>query len=194
MAGLPEYIRVFTAIEIDEGLRSRLRVAADRLFRGLGRTSLPPAGNLHVTMKFVGDLHRDDLPGLSEAVGDAASLLSPGRIEVVGIGAFPRLARPRVVWAGVSDPAGILDPVFRRLDENLAEFGAKRERKRFLPHVTLARVRGPFDAEALGERIEDGGDWRFGGQSVTAVALVMSELAGGGPPRYTILGHYPPGG
>ena len=116
-------------------------------------------------------------------------------LAVVGVGAFPDLRRARVIWAGVSDPSGILKPVHARLNETLAVFGAKREKKKYQPHVTLARVRGgPFDADLLEERrgcAESGaGDIWMGTQSVDAVAIVMSEIKRGKPPRYTVMGHY----
>ena len=194
MPGLPEYVRVFTAIELSETMRAKLHQETRPLIRGIGRVTSPPPENIHVTLKFVGDVHRDDIPGLSEAVADGAGLLVPGEVTVEGIGAFPDLRRPRVIWAGVSDPADILTPVHERLNRNLAEFGAKRERKRYVPHVTLARVRGPVDPDLLTARIGEGGEWRFGALEVRAVTLFMSEMGRGGPPRYTALGHYHPRG
>jgi 2'-5' RNA ligase len=90
----------------------------------------------------------------------------------------------------VSDPEGILGAVFERLNEEMTVFGAKREHRRFAPHVTLARVRGRFDGRALEERIVRAGELWFGSLAVDAVTLFMSELERGEAPRYTALGHY----
>lgn len=190
MAGFPEYLRTFTAIELDAPVRKALGDDGGALLDGAGKAGIVPEANLHVTLKFVGDVHRDDLAALDETVAEASERLREGEIEICGVGAFPSLSRPRVIWAGVSDPEGILSPVHARLNETLARFGAKREKKRYVPHVTLARVRGAFDARLLEERIERGGENWFGTQRVTAVALLMSELDRGGPPRYTVLGRF----
>lgn len=197
MSGLPEYLRVFTAVELDAEIRRALSEDAGELLRGLGRLTAVTAENLHVTLKFVGDVHRDDLPDLGRAVAAGGALLAPGVLTVEAIGGFPDLHRPRVLWAGVSDPSGILEPVHAFLNEALAEFGARRERKRFVPHVTLARARGPLDACLLRERIEregGGAEFWFGDQRVDAITLFMSELERGRPPRHTVLGRYGPGG
>jgi 2'-5' RNA ligase len=194
MSGLPEYVRVFTAVELDPEIRDALAGEAADLLRDAGRVTRVARENLHVTLKFVGDVHRDDLPALGEAVAAGAQRLRPGEVEVRGVGAFPGLARPRVIWAGVSDPSGILSPVHAFLNEALASFGAKRDRKRYVPHVTLARVRGPFDADLLTDRLDRSVELWFGSEDVTAVTLFMSELERGRPPRYTVLGRYGPGG
>ena len=190
MAGFPEYVRVFTAIEISPEARRQVKAAAGALLDGLGRVGTVSEENLHVTLKFVGDVHRDGLAALGETVSDCVAGLPAGEIEVEGIGAFPSLFRPRVVWAGVSDPSGILEPVHGRLNEAMARFGAKREKKRYVPHVTMARIRGPIDARKLVRRIEDGDEFIFSTEQAEAVTLFMSELAHGAPPRYTVLGRY----
>ncbi|MHC4470970.1 MAG: RNA 2',3'-cyclic phosphodiesterase [Planctomycetota bacterium] len=192
MTGLPEHVRAFTAIELDGSIRRALAKEGRTLFDGVGRLSVVPEANLHVTLKFLGDVHRDDLAALGETLEDAAALLREGEVEVGEVGAFPHLRRPRVIWAGVSDPEGILTPVHSRLNETLARFGAKREKKRYVPHVTLARVRGPFDARLFSARLERSDGLWFGTQRVDRVTLFMSELDRAGPPRYTVLGRYGP--
>jgi len=190
VAGFPEYLRVFTAVEISADARRAIAAVAGTLTGGLGRIGLVRQENLHVTLKFVGDVHRDDLPALGETIGECTAGLPPGPIEVRGIGAFPNLSRPRVLWAGVSDPSGILEPVHKRLNEALAGFGAKRERKRYVPHVTVGRIRGSFEAGELMLRIERGGEFRFSKEEASAVTLFMSEISRGAPPQYTVLGRY----
>lgn len=190
MAGFPEYLRVFTAVPIGADARAEIHRAARALLAGLGRMSVVAEQNLHVTLKFVGDVHRDDLPALVETVRAGTEGLPAGDIEIAGIRAFPNLQRPRVVWAGVSDPSGILEPVHARLNEALAKFGAKREKKRYVPHVTLARIRGPVDARELSQRCESGGEFWFSVEPVDSITLFMSELSRGGPPQYTVLGRY----
>jgi len=213
MAGFTEYVRLFTAIELDAGLRREIEIETSRLLVGLGRIGRVPEENLHVTLKFIGEVHRDDLAALDEVVADGAARLTPGEIEVCGIGAFPDLRRPRVLWTGVSDPSGILTPVHDRLNQTLKRFGAKREQKRYVPHVTIGRVRDRLDTEEFARRLdalevvcanrilgavdvairtyeEPCEEFWFGAQDVSAVTLFMSEPGRRGPPVYTVLGRY----
>jgi 2'-5' RNA ligase len=157
MPGLSEYVRVFTAVEIDEDLRRAIHSEGHGLLEGLGKFTPVREENLHVTLKFVGNVHRGELALLSETVADCARALRPGSLDLRGAGVFPDFGRPRVVWAGVSDPGGILSTVFDRLNDEVTAFGAKREVRRYAPHVTLARVRGSFDGLALEERIRRAG-------------------------------------
>jgi len=203
MTGLAEYLRLFTAVLLDPPVRRAIREEADSLLEGTGRVGRVAEENLHVTLKFIGDVHRDDLAALDRVLAEAAPLLPAGEIDIASIGAFPDLRRPRVIWAGVSDPSGILTPVHTKLNETLFPFGAKREKKRYVPHVTVGRVRGPFNADRLVENRRETGEIWMGTQAVDAFALVLSELGrggcedrsrgGGGPPKYTVLGHYESG-
>ncbi len=194
MAGLPEYVRVFTAVELDDEIRRTLAAEGLCLVKDLGKVSLTPAENLHVTLKFVGEVNRVDLADLSAAVAECCRDLRPGEIEVSGAGGFPDLKRPRILWAGVSDPGGILTPVFDALNVAMKAFGAKVEHRRYEPHVTFARVRGRFDGAGFARRVEEAEGLWLGTQAVDAVTLFMSELARGESPRYTALGHYGGGG
>lgn len=194
MTGLPEYVRTFTAVLLDGEIRRAIARESAVLLDGAGRVSVVREENLHVTLKFLGDVHRDDLPAVHDHLADAAARLTEGEVTVAGVGAFPGLGRPRVLWAGVSDPGGILTPVHDRLNQTLARLGVRREKKRYVPHVTIARVRGPFDADLVRERVERAGELWFGSQRVGSVALLMSEIRRGDPPRYTVMGRYGPGG
>lgn len=175
-------------------IRRAIAEEADAIFRGAGKIGFVPEENLHVTMKFLSDVHRDDLSTAAEIMEEAAEALVPGEIELAGFGGFPNLARPRILWAGTSDPAGILAPVFDRMDRGFTALGVTRERRRYVPHVTVGRVRGSFDAVRTAERLKQAGEVWFGRQPVENVALVMSDLGRGGPPVYTVLGRFGPRG
>jgi 2'-5' RNA ligase len=190
LTGLPEYVRLFTAVTLDPPLQAAIHEEAAALLDGAGRVGTVPVENLHVTLKFIGDVHREDLPALDRVLAESAPAVVSGEIEVEGFGAFPNLRRPRVLWVGVSDPQGILQPVHGRLNEALAPFGAKREKKRFVPHVTIGRVRGSFDGDLVRDRVDSTGEIWMGEQAVDAFVLMMSEMGHGRPPVYSVLGRY----
>jgi 2'-5' RNA ligase len=138
--------------------------------------------NVHVTLKFLGQVDEPRLPAVIDALGVVAR--SRGfDVDVRGLGAFPSAARARVVWAGL-DAARPLAALAAAIDGALAELGFPRESRPFAAHVTLGRVREPRRQPALGDALTRGGD--FGRLPVTAVSLMRSELHPRGA-RYTEL-------
>lgn len=183
-------MRLFWALELPLEVREALRSAQEDLRalcpEGL-RWTRPEA--LHLTCKFVGE--RDDPEALLAAVG---ALPPPGalRLELTRLGSFGG-RRPRVVWAGVGGPdRGALEDWAARLDERLAALGVPRERRRFRPHVTLARAKGRGPRPELYALAVD--SIRLDPHPFVArEAVLFSSTAGTqrGPVRYTPLGRVP---
>lgn len=116
--------------------------------------------NMHVTLRFLGDVPAGRIAGILAACQEAAEAIPPLSLEVSGIGAFPGWRRPAVVWAGV---AGDLRPLARlaaRLEAALVKAGFGAADRPFYPHVTLARCRpGPVPEmasymQAAGEQLK----------------------------------------
>lgn len=141
------------------------------------------AGNLHVTLKFLGQIDDARVPAIADAIGSAASRTAPFDVAVRGLGAFPNASRPRVVWAGLGG-ARALGAVADEVDGALAALGLPRESRPFAAHVTLGRVREPRRNPALAEALARPAD--FGRLPVTRVSLMRSDLHPGGA-RYTEL-------
>lgn len=171
---LPEGVRAALAREIE-----RLRLVA----RGVAWVA---PENLHVTLKFLGEVDEARLPSLREALAGAAAPVPPFDLAVRGLGAFPSVGRPRVIWAGLGEGADAAAELARRVDEALASLGFPREDRPFAGHVTLGRVREPRRHPALTAAIEAGGGRDFGLVRVDAAALMQSRLSPHGA-RYTRL-------
>lgn len=138
--------------------------------------------NLHVTLKFLGQIDEARLPAVSDALG-VTSRAVRFELDVRGLGAFPSAARPRVVWAGL-DRAQPLAALAAEVDGALAGLGFPRESRPFAAHVTLGRVREPRRQPALADALAHAVD--LGRLPVTAVSLMRSELHPRGA-RYTEL-------
>jgi 2'-5' RNA ligase len=141
--------------------------------------------NIHLTMKFLGDIHRDDIVTALDIIKEAVAGQSSVPAEVRGPEPFPPGSRARMVVAPVDEVEQLIR-LHSRLDRGFAELGVKREKRGFLPHITLARARdtrggwqASFDWQAVSGKI--------GVLPVTAVTFFMSELGPGGP-TYTPLG------
>ncbi len=107
-------------------------------------------------------------------------------MELEGVGVFPNLGRPRVVWVGVTAGAEELKGIFNRLEPALVEMGFRPERRGFSPHITIARVRsGRNRGQLVDEVLRSRGDG-FGGFEVNHIRLKKSVLTPRGPVYSTL--------
>lgn len=149
-----------------------------------------PADNLHVTLKFLGEVPAPTAAAVAAALADVAACTSAFDLAVEGLGAFPTPTRPRVVWAGLGRGASATAGLAGAVDAALARLGFEREARDFSGHVTLGRVREPRRDPALAAALAAGERRAFGTWRVDAVALMKSELHPKGA-RYTALGRWP---
>lgn len=149
-----ESTRAFVAIELGWGTTGILeRVIKHLKSQNPGiRWSQPE--QLHLTLKFVGEVDNRQLPQLCDKVRAACSKTSPFSLELKGIGAFPLDKPPRVLWVGVDDGTDELRQLAERLDEELSSLGIPRETRQFKPHLTLGRIGRNADVEKLQQSIE----------------------------------------
>ena len=94
-------IRCFVAIEIPEPIQNQLARIQGTLRKQIQKASWVKPGNIHLTLKFLGDVDPDELESIGEAIEGVALHHSSFPLRIGGVGAFPNLARPRVMWAGV---------------------------------------------------------------------------------------------
>jgi RNA 2',3'-cyclic 3'-phosphodiesterase len=174
-------IRTFIGVPIPA--TPQLREALRRMDR-FGRAVKPIApDNLHITLKFLGDTRRTQVDEIANIVRLAAAGIPSQEIELVGLGAFPKVVRPSVAWVGIR-PEDQLKEIAAELDRLLEPLGFAPESRAFHPHLTLAYVKGP--ASGLPEMIVEGGETHFGQTTVSGVDLYQSELTPAGS-RYTSL-------
>src|SRR5689334_7712302 len=119
---MSEEWRTFCAIELPPEVREQLRDHAKQL-----REAVPEASaswskpeNVHLTLKFFGNVAKDKLPRISEAATRVAGEFSAFTIRIGGTGVFPRRSRPQVLWIGVEDSSGRLSDLQQRLEEEFA--------------------------------------------------------------------------
>lgn len=186
-------LRTFVAVEID----TPIRTAAGELIAALGDTAanvkwVEPQ-NLHLTLKFLGDVHQREIPQVCRAVAIGASKAEAFEFEVRGAGAFPNAARPRTVWIGGGNGKEPMVVLHDRVEAALAELGFREEHRRFQPHLTIGRVRGvgPGIAE-LGELLQQRADLSIGRMRVRKVTVFSSALTPNGP-IHEVLGTAPLG-
>jgi 2'-5' RNA ligase len=183
-------IRAFVAVVLDEGVRSAVAATIERL-RPLGSAvAWVPPRNLHVTLHFLGDQSEERLAEAEAALVDAAAGSAPLDVTFHGIGAFPGLERPRILWVGLAHGALEVRRLQARVTDALAVRGFGKEERAWHPHLTIGRVHderrwrretGPPLRSALAQAATT----TFGTQRVAEVALMRSELSPAGA-RYTV--------
>ncbi len=179
-------MRLFTGISLPPEIKERLEGALRKL-RPTAKIKWSPVKNMHITTKFIGEW---DAGRLDELTAALAAVASPGpfRIAIRGLGWFPNERAPRVFWAGIEAGEGLAE-LARRIDDKAAELGVEKERRRFSPHLTLARIKGPADLRELRRAIEEISPIEFGGFEASSYHLYLSEPRAGGS-VYTSLREY----
>lgn len=181
--------RCFVAVSLADPARSAVVAYLDGLRASVAGVAWARPEQLHLTLKFLGNVAPARIPGLTARLGAAVGPVEACVLAVAGVGGFPNLARPQVLWVGVRAPglAALADVV----ETACAAEGFAREARPFRPHVTLGRVR----TRGRGARPELGllgrdGDRAFGTSPARSVTLFRSELGAGGA-RHGVLASLP---
>ena len=142
-------IRAFLAIELPEALRSGLAQVQEELKRSRADVRWVAPGNIHLTLKFFGNVPDDEIDTLAQAAREAAAETPPLQLQATGAGAFPSPTAPRVVWLGLGGEIVPLTQLFYRLEKAFAALGYPPEGRAFNPHLTLGRVKSPANRDKL---------------------------------------------
>lgn len=137
--------------------------------------------NLHITMKFLGDVAEENI---SRMVESFSSLEGSGSIEYTlsGIGCFPSLTSPSVIWAGIECDMKKMSGLFSMVEKFCASFGFDKETRRFTPHLTVARVRRGKDVPSgLKDFIKNNKERVYGESVFNRLVLFESKLDKTGP-------------
>lgn len=183
-------LRAFIAIDLPPEIQGKLDQAARQLRAGLPEAVVRwvPAKNIHLTLKFLGDVSINNLEYLKHMLDSEAARCPIFEIEVGELGAFPNLRRPRVILVKVTAPAE-LGALQRGIEDGAARLGYAREERPFSPHLTLGRVSrnaAPQEAARIGQALEGARVGSLGKAQVRAVHLYRSDLQPSGA-IYTIL-------
>jgi 2'-5' RNA ligase len=173
-------VRSFIAIELAPEIYRRLDEVIAQLQQKLAGVPVRwvPAKNIHLTLKFLGDVSLSNLEILKKIVRTEVSAHAPFEISVGELGAFPTIRRPRVIWVGVKAPAE-LSVIQQRIDAETARLGYAREDRKFSPHLTLGRVSRnatPQDVHKIGEILSASKVGFLGAVSVRDIHLFRSDL------------------
>ncbi len=134
-------LRVFVAALIPQEIKNEIKQYVDEVRSHWDGVKWESQEKLHLTLKFLGELEESKVVQIEKQVGETANFYSPFDLEVSRFGGLPDLRNPRVLFIGLAENAG-LSKFQKELEERLTELGFKREDRRFIPHVTVGRIKG----------------------------------------------------
>ena len=143
-------LRLFIAVLLPAPQRATLEAAIANLRQqGVAGVRWVRPEGIHLTLKFLGDVHPSQVEAVASAMRAAAEEASSFQLQLASLGVFPSLTRPRVIWAGVAGQMEQLAALQAQVEERLEPLGYPREGRPFSPHLTLGR---------LGERATPAGE------------------------------------
>jgi RNA 2',3'-cyclic 3'-phosphodiesterase len=175
-------IRTFIAVELSPAVVARA-VSLVELLRPAGTdVKWVESQNMHLTLKFLGDVREEDTVDVCRVVTKTAAEFEPFEIALGGAGAFPNSRRPRTLWIGVEQGVKELTNLQTAVERALAKRGFPKEGRAFHPHLTIGRVRegGPAMAE-LGQLIDGQAEFAAGASTVRELVVFASYLSKTGP-------------
>lgn len=173
-------MRLFVAIELSDAVRTALQRVQDSLRRRCEGVRWVRMDQVHLTVKFLGEVRDDSVAQVSEAISRGAAAAAQFDMEVAACGCFPPRDTVRVIWAGVREQSGALLRCVETTEAELEAIGFERERRRFSAHLTLGRVRDDRSGSSLREAV-DKAELRAVDQAVKSVVLMSSVLSPQGP-------------
>lgn len=178
-------IRTFLAIDIeDQRITRRITQIQGILSNSGAILKLVKPQNIHLTVRFLGNISQQMVNAIYDEMKQVS--LVPFDIQLGGLGVFPKLNYPRVVWIGIKKGAYELKNVFEQLEPRLRRLGFKPDTKGFSPHLTIARVKSGKNKAKLAEVILQNENHEFGEMKFDCLKLKKSDLTPRGP-IYTTL-------
>ena len=192
-------VRLFLAIDIPPRAREIITALQNR-FKPLGfNASWVVPENVHLTLQFLGEAPPEQIPDIHQGVSAAVTPVPQFMATLKKIGVFPKLKKPpRILWVGMEAPKNRLTVLQKNIEKQMEEIGFPKEKRNFIPHLTLARIRQGQSGkraklERLKREIESSPEIEMEPFKIDAVRLIKSQLTHMGS-IYTVLKEFPLGG
>lgn len=180
----PKKLRLFIAINLPEALKAAIGEFQSEVEAGISDNAVRWTGTaqLHITLKFLGSVPEADLGEIQASLRSACVGHCAFDLEAVGLGGFPNVRSPRVLWGGLRGDIPKLAPLQQQIDAALSRW-AEPEKREFTPHLTLGRVRGARrkDLDTIAKRFTGRDSSCFGQWHVDKIDLMQSVLSSHGP-------------
>lgn len=178
---MSDLIRTFVALELDLAARRALGSLQSKLKQELGVNAVRWVApeNIHITLKFLGDIVRTEIPALEQAIAETSVGVSPFELRFSGVGAFPNANRPNVIWVGAQGDLEMAAALAGKIEIACRALGYLREEHPFEPHLTLGRIKrdsGARERAEIARMIAAAPTREVGSCTFTSVSVMKSEL------------------
>jgi len=174
-------LRVFIAIKLPKQVITKLGEVQNALKAYGLKAKWTHTANIHLTLKFLGDIDKMDLSTVSEVVDSAAKGFGPIRLIAKGIGIFPGVKKARILWTGIAGQTDMLAKLQEAIDAGLSEIGFLPEKRRFTGHLTIGRFKGSPHPDKLIDIMKKFKDMESAPFMADAVCVIKSDLTPSGP-------------
>lgn len=169
-------MRLFIAIDLSEQQVKKIRTLQERLKSYLDGVKWVAPRNLHLTLKFLGEVDPDKINQLRTIMDKTAGKIEPFNIRFAGCGVFPSPAKARVLWIGVREGFQELQGVASSLEKGLVNFGSAPDKKDYKPHLTLGRLRYPLQENKIRKFLDEEKSFTTEGVRIREMILYESRL------------------
>jgi RNA 2',3'-cyclic 3'-phosphodiesterase len=187
---MSEKMRSFIAFDLEnDSVVNRIAAAQKMIMQTNADVKLVEPKNIHISVRFLGDITAEMADKLHEAMKNIK--FTPFNIQLTGMGVFPTINYPRVVWAGITDGAQQLKSIWEQLEPQIHDLGFAPDPNGFTPHLTIARVRSGANKQRLVDLVQRQENYDFGNIRGYCLRLKRSQLSPKGP-SYTTIKEYCP--
>lgn len=173
-------MRTFIAVELDKEIKKTLSKIQDKLKTAQADVKWVEPENIHLTLKFLGEVEENKIPKISQILKDISSQLKPFTIALSELGAFGGLKYPRVVWIGIAEGKTELSKLVELIEARLAQLKFPKEKRGFSAHFTLGRFRSGKNKDILYQKLNTIQVPELK-QEIKPIALFKSTLTPKGP-------------
>lgn len=174
-------IRTFIAVKLPDHVIRRLSECQQDLKKHNMRVKWTRPENIHLTLKFLGDILPNDVGPVCRAIDSSVKEFTPITLYAGGVGVFPRIRRPKILWTGILGQTDVLVKMHNAIDAGLSILGFTKEERPFTGHLTLGRFKGNPDSELLIDVMKTYSDMVSDEFLVNAVSVYQSDLKSSGP-------------
>jgi 2'-5' RNA ligase len=169
-------MRLFIAIELTDAIKIEIEKIVNKLREADCDVKWVRREGMHITLKFLGEVEEDKKNKIEDILVRVAGTTAPFKVSFRGIGAFPDLRRPRVLWIGIEDGGELLKEVAEKLEASLDELNFPGEKRAFFPHLTLGRARSNAGIEELKKAMAEEEKFILPELNVSEIILMQSIL------------------
>jgi 2'-5' RNA ligase len=182
-------MRCFISVNLSDEVKRAVQRVIDDLRPQSRAVRWVPAENLHLTLKFLGEVEEAGVDKIRGMLPVVCGKYGSFDITFRGTGVFPNPNRPRVVWIGIDVPGPLAD-LAREIDEAMSRLGFEREHRAFTPHLTIGRVKDDVGVQPAMKALHNFRETLFGSIMVKEIYLMRSTLKPSGA-VYTELAGFP---